>query len=189
MTEVLYSLSNSNEEVVIKLKAKQTSLKGFFALSDASKITLDNFQTDEVVTMELMLVKCGALKEINFGEMDVSKVQNMYGMFGVCSALTKLDASNWEITSVTNMNSMFSKCTSLKDLNIESFTESRITDPYYARNFLAYDDALEYCRYSGDVNSDMTQYFLRNCSKLISFKNAVRVIPLRLKHFAEKTLQ
>ena len=270
-----YNLDNADDEIVVKLKEKPITLRGLFAYSEAIKITLENFQTENVQTMEFMFLECRSLTqlevsslntsrisntfrmffncinltELNLSTWDTSKFENMVDMFYNCESLTQLNVSNWNTSSVTNMYGMFSgckslirlnvsnwdtsrvksmgymfcnceiltqldvscwitssvsimdgmfyncktltkldlsewdtssvtslgymfySCESLKDLNIGSFNQSQFPNKENVNYFLGNDDNLEYCRYSAITSSSMTQYFLRNCSKLISFEN------------------
>ena len=47
-----YTLINADDEIVVKLMKKATSFKGLFAYSQANKIKLENFQTENVQIME-----------------------------------------------------------------------------------------------------------------------------------------
>ena len=57
-------------------------------------------------------------EEIDFGNVDTSKVENMGGMFYKCSTLTTLDLSNFNTSNVGNMFGMFYDCQSLKRLQV-----------------------------------------------------------------------
>ena len=59
--KILYNLTDPSSEVVIELTKKPDTLKGMFAFSSADKITLENFVTDEVTTIELMFLNCVSL--------------------------------------------------------------------------------------------------------------------------------
>ena len=62
-----------------------------------------------------------SIEEINFLNIDTSKVTSMTHMFYNCSSLLSLDLSNFVTTSATSIRFMFSYCTSLQFLDISHF--------------------------------------------------------------------
>ena len=124
-----YNLINSDDEIILKFKIKPTSLSALFEYSSARKITFENFQIEDVETMELMFyncIYCISLTQLDLSQWDVSKVTNIYSMFSGCSALAQLDISNWDTSNVTKMNSMFYSCTSLTQINVSLWDTSNV---------------------------------------------------------------
>ena len=142
----------------------------FSGCSSLTQLNISDWDVSSVNNMESMFSGCSALTQLNISNWNTSKVINMNSLFSDCLTLTQLNLSNWDTSTVATMSKMFYNCKALKDLNIESFELSQISNSQYANYFLGNDDNLEFCYYSGDVMSSMTQYFLRNCSKIISFK-------------------
>ena len=98
--KVSYLLNNPEDEVIVELVKIPITFRGLFAFSNATKIALENFENEEVTTIEFMFLNCNSLKEINFVYMKTSKVQNMYGTFLGCSSLKSLNVSNWDTSRV-----------------------------------------------------------------------------------------
>ena len=128
---VYYNLDDSSKEIVIKFKEKPTSLKALFAYSNAEKITLENFVTDKLTSMELMFMKCYNLKEVNFGGISTSKVINFFGLFLLCKSLNQLDIYGWDTSNVEDMSYMFYYCSNLKQLNLSGWDISNVGDVSY----------------------------------------------------------
>ena len=124
--KVSYTLNSTDDEVVVKLKEKPTSFKGLFALSQSSKITLNNFQTENVKTMEFMFLQCGSLIQLDIFDWDTSNVTNMNSMFYLCTKLTQINVSNWNTSNVINMNSMFYRCSELTQINVSNWNTSNV---------------------------------------------------------------
>ena len=75
LTHISYVLTKDNSEIVMKFNAKPTTLKGLFAYSDASKINFENFQTEDVQTMELMFYACKSLTQLEISNWNTSSVK------------------------------------------------------------------------------------------------------------------
>ena len=73
----------------------------------------------------------GALKSIDFSNVDTSNVTNMYQMFYYCYALTDVNFSEFDTSNVTNMGYMFIYCSALKEIDLSSFDTSRVTSMSY----------------------------------------------------------
>ena len=168
LTHVSYTLNDVRNKIVIKLKNKFTSFKGLFAYSDVYKITLNGFITEEVVTMEMMFLKCVTLTEVKFIGINTSKVQNLYKAFRGCSSLIKLDLSDWDTSSITDIGLMFNGCTALKDLNLISMNIKSITSNSSTYYFLYYIETLNKCAYY-EYRSDFARYVHRDCNELFGF--------------------
>ena len=124
--KISFYLNGEDDEIVVKLKEKPDSLKALFAFSNATKITLEKFQTENVQTMESMFLECVSLTELDISGLDTSNVKNMYGMFMNCKALTELDVSSWNVSSVTNMEYLFYGCSALTKLDPSSWKTSNV---------------------------------------------------------------
>ena len=81
---VSYSLTNPEDEIIIELISKPNTFQGLFAFSDAIKITLENFATEDITTMEFMFLKCGSLSQLDLSSFNTSSVTNMNSMFYGC---------------------------------------------------------------------------------------------------------
>jgi len=90
-------------------------------------LDLSNFNTSNVINMELMFGKCSNLKVIDgIYNFDTSKVVNMSGMFLKCNELTYLDLSKFNTSKVIYMNKMFEECFELEFLDISNFDVSNV---------------------------------------------------------------
>ena len=138
--------------------------------SNFSKLTnldLTNFNTSNVITMEVMFSGCPALTSLDASNFDTSNVTSMVHMFYNCSKLTSLDVSSFNTSKVTTMSRMFSGCTSLTSLDVSNFDTSNVT---------AINELFGYCKLltSLDVSNidtsnvtDMQRMF-SGCSSLTS---------------------
>jgi len=61
------------------------------------------------------------LKNIYFGNVNISSVENLNCLFYNCYKLTSIDLSNFNSSKITNMQKMFYGCKSLKYLNLYYF--------------------------------------------------------------------
>ena len=125
---VLYTLNNVEDEIIIEFKEKPTSLEGLFSKSDADKIILENLQTQNVESMEFMFYYCQSLTQLDVSKWDVLSITYMNNMFSGCFALTQLDVSKWDTSKVTYMNNMFSDCFALTELDISKWDTSKVTN-------------------------------------------------------------
>ena len=142
----------------------------FYNCQALTQLNVSNWNTSSVTNMNSLFYNCQTLTQLDVSNWDTSKVTNMDYMFYNCQSLIVLDLSDWSTSNVINLTKMFYNCEALKDLNIESFKLSQINKSDNAQYFLGNDENLEYCRYSEDTSNSINQYYLRDCSKLISFK-------------------
>ena len=73
----------------------------------------------------------GALKSVDFNNVDASNVTNMYQMFYYCNVLNEVNFSNFDTTNVTNMSYMFIYCSALTEIDLSSFETSNTTSMSY----------------------------------------------------------
>ena len=101
----------------------------FIRCSKLTSLNLESFDTSNVTNMQAMFQGCNSLTDITFGEkFDTSNVTTMRGMFYGCSNLIELDLSKFNTSNVTNMYTMFSNCSSLTSLDLSSFDTSKVKD-------------------------------------------------------------
>ena len=89
----------------------------------------DNFNTENVTTMEDMFSVCHKLQAIDLSKFNTAKVTTMDAMFDNCQAVTTLDLSTFNTAKVENMSSMFSDCLELTSITFgKNFTTANVTD-------------------------------------------------------------
>lgn len=71
------------------------------------------------------------LKELDFDNIDTSRVTNMNNMFYYNNSLTEINVSNFDTSNVTNMGYMFGYCSGIKKLDLSSFDTSKVTGMSY----------------------------------------------------------
>ena len=60
--------------------------------------------------MSYMLSRCSSLKELNLNNFNTDNVISMNGMFFGCSSLKELNLNNFNTNNVTSMDGMFAEC-------------------------------------------------------------------------------
>ena len=94
--------------------------KMFYSCNNISEINFVNIDTSKVTNMKEMFSRCLSLKEIkNIDKFDTTNITNMSCMFYKCLSLIKLDLSKFKIDCVNDMSAMFMFCINLKDLNFD----------------------------------------------------------------------
>jgi len=99
----------------------------FSGWSSLTEINFNNINTSKVTNMNSMFSNCSKLTSLNLSNFDTSKVTSMSSMFFGCSKLTSLDLSNFDTSKVTFMSSMFFGCSNLISINLSSFNTSKVT--------------------------------------------------------------
>ena len=123
----LTSLDVSNWNV-----SKVASMYSMFGYcKNAEIININGWNTAALTAMRTMFDNCRKLKTIvGLGDLNTSKVTDMYGLFSYCEQLPSLDLSNWDTSIVTSMNKMFKNCRSLVNISLtpSKFNTSKVTD-------------------------------------------------------------
>ncbi len=73
---------------------------------------------------------CGALKSIDFHNVNTENVTSMGGLFYNCKSLTSLDLSKLNTENVTSMGQMFYGCSSLTSLDLSNLNIKNVTYMY-----------------------------------------------------------
>ena len=98
------------------------------SFNKVTEINLGNLDTSKVTNMYSMFRDCSSLISLDLSTFDTSNVINMAGMFSGCSSLTSLDVSKFDTSNVINMAGMFSGCSSLTSLDVSNFDTSNVTN-------------------------------------------------------------
>ncbi len=72
--------------------------------------------------------KYDTITELDLGNLDTSKTENMSRMFYLCQGVTSIDVSKFDTSKVTNMSDMFYYMSSLTTLDVSKFDTSNVTD-------------------------------------------------------------
>lgn len=102
----------------------QNGLKEVYIGANNGKISLP-------ANVSALFYYCGALKSVDFNNVDASNVTNMYQMFYYCNALNEVNFSNFNTTNVTTMSYMFFYCSALNEIDLSSFETSNTTSMSY----------------------------------------------------------
>ena len=83
----------------------------------------ENFETDNVTSLEAMFISCENLKTLDLSYFNTSSVTYMQYMFNNCTSLETLDLSNCDTSSVTNMSNIFAECPNLISLDLDEYKD------------------------------------------------------------------
>ena len=125
------------------------------------EIDMSNFDSSKLVSMEYMFHGCQYLKNVNFGNMDTSLVQNMKGLFFQCfHRLESIDVSNFNTSLVTSMSLMFGCCHVLKSIKFSKlFNTSKVTSMqsmfYHGYKIIS----LDFSSFNTSLVTDMSNMF------------------------------
>lgn len=100
----------------------------FYECESLAAIDLSHFNTRNVTDMFSMFSGCKSLENLYLGSFDTRNVKNFNTMFGGCTGLTSLDLSSFNTERATDMGSMFYGCENLQDINVSSFNTCNVTD-------------------------------------------------------------
>lgn len=147
--------------------ARPTSCRGWFYLcSNLERIQgMENFNTSEVVDMELMFHGCKKLTTIDLSHFNTGKVTDMYNMFGNCNGIESLDVSSFDTRNVTMFANMFYGCSGLTSLDLASFDTGKATNMSYMFNSCTNLRSIDLSSFNTDNVSDMTGMFSK-CKNL-----------------------
>ena len=143
------------------------SEKMFKDKKDLTNIEFNNVDTSKVETMSWMFEWCVNLRELDLSHFDTSNVTNMGHMFEDCKGLTSLSLSKFDTSNVTNMGNMFYDCKNLQELELSSFNTSKVE--YISGMFYGCRNLKELDLSNFDTSHivDMSAMFW-NCSNLTS---------------------
>lgn len=101
----------------ISCSADVTNLGSYFANAKFTELTFDNFNSQNVTSMDLMFSSCPSLISLDLSSFNTSNVTHMISMFDHCSSLVSLDLSNFDTSKVKRIDYMFSNCLELTSIN------------------------------------------------------------------------
>lgn len=100
----------------------------FSSFSNLKEINFENINTSKVTAMYDMFNSCINLTSIDLSNFDTSQVAFMQRIFYGCSRLTDLDVSSFDTNNATNMSYMFFGCRMLMGVDLSSFNTSNVTN-------------------------------------------------------------
>ncbi len=111
-------------------KARPVTMRGWFvSMPNLTSINgLENLNTSEVVSMDVMFAGSKKLTTLDLSHFDTGKVTDMSQMFAECEALTSVNLSSFNTANVTKMTKMFYNCTKLAALDVTNFNTEKVTD-------------------------------------------------------------
>lgn len=116
------STQNNNKKILFN----EDSRSMFNENRMLTNIQFDNIDTSKVKNMREMFRNCINLETLDLSSFDTSNVTNMYNLFLDCNKLISLDLSNFNTSNVIYIGSMFYDCMSLTSLNLSSFNTSKV---------------------------------------------------------------
>ena len=122
--------------------------------------------------MKSMFNGCKGLKNIIFGNINTSSVEDMSQLFKFCTIITSIDVSKFDTSLVIDMQEMFSSCYELLSANVSTFNTSNVLNLFdlfsYCHNITSID-------LSGFDTSKVTImqgiFYLNKKLKYINFRN------------------
>ncbi len=99
----------------------------FFECSQVTNLDISSFDTSNVTNMNRMFKWCESLTSLTLGKVNTSNVTDMVSMFESCESLTSIDVSGFDTSKVTDMSGMFYLCNSLTSLDVSGFDTSKVT--------------------------------------------------------------
>ena len=97
----------------------------FWGCNSLTELDLSCFKTGNVTHMGHMFADCSSLKELDLSSFDTSKTMFIDYMFTGCGSLTELDLSNFRTSNAEWIQGMFEGCSSLTELDLSSFDTSK----------------------------------------------------------------
>lgn len=94
--------------------------------TNVQEIDFNNVDTSKVTNMSEMFSGCESLLNLNITLFNTSKVTTMYGMFRNCSSLPILNINNFDTSEVQNMAYMFNNCSMLYLLELNNFDTKKV---------------------------------------------------------------
>ena len=111
----------------------------FYNCSLLTSINISNFDTSKVESMTFMFYGCSSLISLNLSYFNTAKVTTMRKMF-YNSGLNQLNFSNMDVSKLTNMEYFISYSTYLTSLNLNVINSSKVNN---VRHLFSYCDSLE----------------------------------------------
>jgi surface protein len=156
----------------------------FSGCSYLKELYLDNWNINQVVTMNYLFSGCSSLISVNLASFNSPNLKSIRGMFYSCYSLQSLNLTNFNTKKVTNMDYLFYKAFELKIINftkkeyrLESsnltntptsyFNTSLVESMRYMFAFCSKLEFLDLSFFNTSKVKDMS-YMFKNCSKLTS---------------------
>lgn len=121
----VWKISTQDKKKVILFN---TNSAGMFNYAFLKNIDFHNVDTSKVTNMRSMFYECSSLTNLDLSGFDTSNVTNMDFMFKGCGNLTSVNLSSFNTSNVKNMSCMFWRCYDLTNLDLSSFDTSNVTD-------------------------------------------------------------
>lgn len=116
--------NNAGDTLIIPLNC--SSCNKMFENYRGKSLTLSQFDTAGVVTMQYMFAHSYNLVKLDLSGFNTESVKDMQYMFRCCSKLFLLDISNFSTENLISTEYMFSGCVSLEFLDLTSFNTTSL---------------------------------------------------------------
>ena len=168
--ESLFQGITSIKKIKFDLNGSElTSFKYTFFESSISEIDFGNLDTSKLVTLEKIFYNCKSLTSLNLSTFKTKTVTNMFGVFGHCEILKTLKLPNdFVIDNAEDLTTMFYACKELESLDISMFKNNKATSMEQTFNQCY---KLKSIKFSNDFKTDLVENMdstFCNCNSLTS---------------------
>jgi len=113
----------ANDEIYAPKNSKQL----FSGMSSLTEVDTSNLDVSRVEDMYGMFLNCKVLKTLDVSDWDTSNVVSTSGMFANCHEISGLDTSGWDLSNNTTTYFMFQKCYKLDSLDASNWGMESLT--------------------------------------------------------------
>lgn len=100
----------------------------FSGKSNITNIEFNNVDTSKVMSIAFMFQGCKGLTKLNLSAFDTANVVIASGVFSECSNLAEIDVSGFNTAKMSAVNAMFKNCSSLLRLDVSAWDTVRFNN-------------------------------------------------------------
>ena len=119
-------VSTQIEGVPIQFYTYSNSM--FINKSNITNIEFNNVDTSKVMSIAFMFQGCKGLTKLNLSAFDTANVVIASGIFSECSNLAEIDVSGFNTSKMSAVNAMFKNCSSLLRLDVSAWNTGRFNN-------------------------------------------------------------
>ena len=106
----------------------------FSGFTNVANINFENINTSKVTNMTAMFHNCSSLTTIDLSDFDTSKVTSMDAMFSYSINLVNIDLSGLGSDKLISINGIFDNCTKLTNIDMSNFNFGTVSSFLYDSN-------------------------------------------------------
>lgn len=99
----------------------------FHSCTNLTEVDFTNIDTSKVSSLKYLFNKCASLVAIDLSGLNTSNVIEMSSICKDCNNLASINLDNFDTTKVTTMDTMFSGCDALTTLDLSSFNTLNVS--------------------------------------------------------------